>query len=247
MNFQKYALIFFIILLLIILIFLGVTMSKNNENNIAWPPIIGNCPDYWLDTPEEAPEEFIELCTNNNSCTMIPNPDNEGYDTYINVYDKNTNTYEENLTIGTFVSTDNKMVDSNNNILTCIIDNDTNTQKCGSLVPNPNYGLEYPAPPYIPGSRCIGTVGMNSGSIEFDSNNSTFSPDQEKKDITTCATCKTKTIDFTDTGLNYTGSTGLCQKQQWAKSYGLLNSDNIKIPISWDGITYGFGENDPCS
>ena len=63
MNFQKKVIIFFVVLLLIIMIFLGVTMSNNKATNIPWPPIISSCPDYWTDTPDEPPEEFVTTCS----------------------------------------------------------------------------------------------------------------------------------------------------------------------------------------
>lgn len=34
----------------------------------------------------------------------------------------------------------------------------------------------------------------------------------------------------------YTGLNGLCEKQKWAKSCN----------VDWDGITYGYGSNNPC-
>jgi hypothetical protein len=48
-------------------------------------------------------------------------------------------------------------------------------------------------------------------------------------------TCKTAP-DFT--GATYTSSsTGGCAKQQWANACG----------VTWDGITYGYGESNPCA
>ena len=43
------------------------------------------------------------------------------------------------------------------------------------------------------------------------------------------------TMDFTSE--IYTGSEGDCNKKKWANNCGL----------AWDGITYGYGKNDPCS
>ena len=124
-------------------------------------------------------------------------------------------------------------------ISTCVQNciNDECTSEC-TEIQNPAYTNYIPIP-HVPGSRCIGTIGQNNGSFGFDPNNSTFSTDQEKKDSTTCATCKTATMDFTkpDGDTNYIGANGNCNKQNWAKNHG---------NISWDGITYGFGEQDPC-
>jgi hypothetical protein len=45
-GFQKIVLFSAIILLIIILIFIGIAL-KNNQNN-SWPPMVPNCPDYWV-------------------------------------------------------------------------------------------------------------------------------------------------------------------------------------------------------
>jgi len=49
MNFQKAMLLFFIIILLVCLIFIGVVLV-NSKSTEQWPPLIGDCPDYWVDT-----------------------------------------------------------------------------------------------------------------------------------------------------------------------------------------------------
>ena len=48
MIFQKIVLTIAIILLLVILVVIGLVLSKASvqEN---WPPIVGECPDYWVD------------------------------------------------------------------------------------------------------------------------------------------------------------------------------------------------------
>jgi hypothetical protein len=48
MNFQKIVLVISTILLIIILVVIGVTLSKSNEKQ-NWPPIVGECPDFWVD------------------------------------------------------------------------------------------------------------------------------------------------------------------------------------------------------
>ncbi len=45
-SFQKGILILAIIILLIALIFIGMTLNST-QNNILWPPITADCPDYW--------------------------------------------------------------------------------------------------------------------------------------------------------------------------------------------------------
>jgi len=48
MNFQKIVLTIATILLIIILILIGISLSKASKKDI-WPPIVGECPDFWID------------------------------------------------------------------------------------------------------------------------------------------------------------------------------------------------------
>lgn len=61
MNFQKIVLTIAIIILLIILIVIGITLSKANGEE-EWPPIVGDCPDYWVDMSGNG-----EACFNSHS------------------------------------------------------------------------------------------------------------------------------------------------------------------------------------
>lgn len=56
MNFQKIVYIIATIVLVIILCIIGYTMSKSSKENEQWPPVIGNCPDYWVDASENGSE-----------------------------------------------------------------------------------------------------------------------------------------------------------------------------------------------
>ena len=47
-NFQKIVLAIAIILLIMELIFIGIALAKSKSKQV-WPPIIGGCPDYWVD------------------------------------------------------------------------------------------------------------------------------------------------------------------------------------------------------
>jgi len=47
-NFQKIVLLIAVILLIIALIFIGYSLGQAKEDE-TWPPIIGECPDYWVD------------------------------------------------------------------------------------------------------------------------------------------------------------------------------------------------------
>jgi hypothetical protein len=48
MTFQKIVLVIAVILLIITLIFIGMALSKA-KNSESWPPLVGECPDYWVD------------------------------------------------------------------------------------------------------------------------------------------------------------------------------------------------------
>lgn len=48
MNFQKLVLTIAIVVLIIILIIIGSTLSKASTEE-EWPPVVGDCPDYWVD------------------------------------------------------------------------------------------------------------------------------------------------------------------------------------------------------
>lgn len=47
-NFQKIVLTIAIIVLILVLVFVGIALSKSKKTE-KWPPIVGNCPDYWMD------------------------------------------------------------------------------------------------------------------------------------------------------------------------------------------------------
>ena len=48
MIFQKLVLTIAILLLIVMLIVIGIALSKSNARDV-WPPIVGQCPDYWVD------------------------------------------------------------------------------------------------------------------------------------------------------------------------------------------------------
>ena len=61
MNFQKTILTTAIVVLIILLIFIGISM-RNSDASSVWPPIIGDCPDYWVDLSGNG-----EACFNSHS------------------------------------------------------------------------------------------------------------------------------------------------------------------------------------
>ena len=72
MNFQKMVLTIAIILLLVILVVIGVSLSKAEKTE--WPPIVGECPDYWVDMSGNG-----EACLNTHSLGKcnIPSENNK--------------------------------------------------------------------------------------------------------------------------------------------------------------------------
>ncbi len=48
MFFQKSVLIIAIISLILFLVLIGIALS-NSASSQSWPPIVGSCPDYWVD------------------------------------------------------------------------------------------------------------------------------------------------------------------------------------------------------
>jgi len=68
MNFQKLILSIAIFTLIIILIVIGITLSNANSIN-SWVPIVGECPDYWVDMSGNG-----EACLNTHNlgrCNLI--------------------------------------------------------------------------------------------------------------------------------------------------------------------------------
>lgn len=61
MNFQKIVLTIATILLIVILVVIGIALSKASQSEI-WPPIVGECPDYWVDMSGNG-----EACLNTHS------------------------------------------------------------------------------------------------------------------------------------------------------------------------------------
>jgi hypothetical protein len=49
LSFQKIVVIIAIVILIILLIFVGVVIKNHGTKN-EWPPVIGDCPDYWIDS-----------------------------------------------------------------------------------------------------------------------------------------------------------------------------------------------------
>jgi hypothetical protein len=61
MNFQKILLVLATVTLITMLVVIGITLSKA-KSNVQWPPIVGECPDYWVDLKGDG-----EACFNSHS------------------------------------------------------------------------------------------------------------------------------------------------------------------------------------
>jgi hypothetical protein len=61
MSFQKIVLIIAIVLLIITLVFIGMALNKAKSQE-QWPPMIADCPDYWVDLSGNGSE-----CVNTHS------------------------------------------------------------------------------------------------------------------------------------------------------------------------------------
>ena len=48
MNFQTIILTIAVIGLIVLLVVIGIALANSNSS-IVWPPVVGSCPDYWLD------------------------------------------------------------------------------------------------------------------------------------------------------------------------------------------------------
>jgi hypothetical protein len=73
MNFQKMVLTIAIVLLVVILVVIGMALSKAGVDE-SWPPVVGECPDYWVDMSGNG-----EACFNSHSLGRcnIPSKDNK--------------------------------------------------------------------------------------------------------------------------------------------------------------------------
>ena len=56
-TFQKFVLISAIVVLIIVLIFIGFALRNSSVS--VWPPILADCPDYWVDMSGNG-----SMCTN---------------------------------------------------------------------------------------------------------------------------------------------------------------------------------------
>ena len=82
-SFQKTVLIIAVIFLILFLVLIGVALS-NSSSEQEWPPIVGVCPDYWVDLSGNGSECFNShnLGTCNNPTTSDKNTMNFNQDPF---------------------------------------------------------------------------------------------------------------------------------------------------------------------
>ena len=64
-TFQKVVLFAAIIILILVLVFIGYALHKARAS--VWPPLIGDCPDYWVDMSGNG-----AMCTNVKNLGTCP-------------------------------------------------------------------------------------------------------------------------------------------------------------------------------
>lgn len=71
-NFQKIVLTIAIVLLIVALVFIGISLGQAKADEV-WPPIVGECPDYWVDLSGNG-----AMCVNTHALGTcnIPTSDN---------------------------------------------------------------------------------------------------------------------------------------------------------------------------
>ena len=75
MTFQKMVLTIATILLIIILVMIGISLSRASEKD-NWPPIVGKCPDFWVDMSGNG-----EACFNSHNLGTCNIPSNKNKNT----------------------------------------------------------------------------------------------------------------------------------------------------------------------
>lgn len=75
LAFQKTVLGIAVVLLIVMLALIGYTLSYSTATN--WPPIVGDCPDYWVDLSGNGEQCFNShsLGTNKIQACGLPNKD----------------------------------------------------------------------------------------------------------------------------------------------------------------------------
>ena len=65
-NFQQIVIMIAIVLLIICLIFIGIALYRN-KSTLQYPPVVANCPDYWLDESDDTSSKCVNAQNLGNS------------------------------------------------------------------------------------------------------------------------------------------------------------------------------------
>jgi hypothetical protein len=65
-DFQQIVIMIAIVLLIICLIFIGVSLYRN-KSSVQYPPVVANCPDYWLDESTDTTSKCVNAKNLGNS------------------------------------------------------------------------------------------------------------------------------------------------------------------------------------
>jgi len=57
-NFQKITIIIATVILIIFLLMIGISLYKNKDSS-QYPPVVADCPDYWLDMSDGTSSKCI--------------------------------------------------------------------------------------------------------------------------------------------------------------------------------------------
>ena len=80
MSFQKSVLMIAVVFLIVFLVLIGVALN-NSSSDSEWPPIIGNCPDFWVDLSGNGEECFNEHSLGTCHIPSEGNPNTKNFNT----------------------------------------------------------------------------------------------------------------------------------------------------------------------
>jgi hypothetical protein len=75
-NFQKIVLTIAIVIFIILIIFISIIL-RNNKYSVKFPPTVSQCPDYWIDMPDQSGTHNLNP---SQTCTNIKNLGNVSCD-----------------------------------------------------------------------------------------------------------------------------------------------------------------------
>lgn len=60
MNFQKIIIIIALVILVVSLLSIGLVI-RNSKSDVVFPPMVGQCPDYWKETSNNVCQNVLKL------------------------------------------------------------------------------------------------------------------------------------------------------------------------------------------